>query len=97
MNESPKLPDSFEEAERFQRLFVQPLVEAVKIEMKTHVEDVTTIVQGVTVKVKGHEDRLNALETNQKKALIGWGVITLAVGTAVTAAWNYIRTKVHIG
>ena len=76
--DSPSLPNSFEEAERFQRLFVQPLVAAVQTEMKTHVADVTKIVGGFSEEIKTHESRLGNLEKNQKKARTGRRIPTLA-------------------
>jgi hypothetical protein len=36
------LPDSFEDAERFQRLFVKPMVESVKNEVKTFCDSMKT-------------------------------------------------------
>lgn len=70
--------DNLDDAEKFQKHFVTPLVEAVRAEVKPLVE-----AQAKT------EERLNKLEANQKKALIGYG----GVIAVVTLAFNVIKAK----
>lgn len=95
MSDEPKLPDNFEDAERFQRLFVQPLIQTVKTEMQSHAEAVQKTVDGFATKVSEHDKRLGTLEANQKKGMVGWGVLTLIVGTLVTTCWNWVKGKLH--
>lgn len=88
---------NIDDAEQLKRLIVDPMIAAVKTEMQGHVDQMVEAVKGLKTNVDNHDDRLNALEKNQKKGMVGWGVLTLAVGTGVTMAWNYIKAKVHIG
>lgn len=89
--------DQLERAERFQRMFVLPIVEAMRIELRSHTDQLDQKLTAIVTQVKDHDDRLVGLEKNQKKALIGWGVLTLAVGTFTSAAYAYIKSKIHIG
>lgn len=93
---SLRIPDSFEDAERFKRLFVDPMIDMVKQEMNGHVTKITAIATGVVTQVNGMESRVAKLEGNQKHALLGWGVYSTAVGVATAAAWKWITTKVKI-
>lgn len=92
-NDAPKLPDNFEEAERFQRLFVAPMVEAVRTEVNSHM----TEIKGLIAPAIALEGRVRKLEGNQKRALLGWSVYATAIGIACTAAWRWIASKIHFG
>ena len=83
--------------EQIKRVILEPTVAALKQELSNHVDNVTLIVDGGMKRVDAMDKRVNALEANQRKALMGWGALTLAVGTAVTAGWNYIRSHLKIG
>lgn len=91
----PKLPNSFEEAEQFQRLFVTPLVNAVKTEMANHVEKVTAIVTTATTKVDGMENRVTRLESSQKKALAGFALYATGLSLLIGSLWGWIKSKIH--
>lgn len=70
--------DDIDDAEKFQKHFVTPLIDAVRAEVKPLVD----------AKLD-HEKRLAGLESNQKKALIGYaGIITV-----LTVAFNYVKAK----
>lgn len=74
--------NDLEDAERFQKLFVAPLVDAVRAEVKPLVEA-----------DRDHEDRLKKLESNQKRALVGLSAVVLAVTIAFNAVVDYLRNK----
>lgn len=86
---------NIDDAEQLKRLIVDPMIAAVKVEMQGHVDQMVSVVKDMKTHVDDHDERLNTLEKNQKKGMVGWGVLTLAVGTGVTLAWNYIRSKIH--
>lgn len=92
----PKLPDSFQAAEQFQRLFVTPMIEMVKTEMNNHVAEIKSIAGDAIGQVKAMDARVTKLEGSQKRALLGWGVYATAIGIACTAAWKWITSKIHI-
>lgn len=70
--------DNLDDAEKFQKHFVTPLVDAVKAEMKPLVD----------AKLD-HESRLSKIESNQKKALLGYAGIV----AALTVAFNYVKAR----
>lgn len=97
MGDKLDMPDSFEEAERFQRLFVEPMVQAVRTEMQQHVQQVTDFVTKTNATVSGFDGRIRKLEGDQRKALVGWGVYATIVGVALTTAWKWVASKIHFG
>lgn len=77
------MPDTLEEAERFQRLFVLPVVEAVRVEMKSHLAPLSGIA-----------DRVTALEGKQAKALLGWGVYATLAAAAIGVGMDWFKRKI---
>jgi hypothetical protein len=78
--------DELERAERFQRMFVTPLVDAVRAEVKPVVD--------------GHERlsrRVAKLETNQKRALWGLSAIASVVSVAVGIGFDWLKRKFGLG
>lgn len=71
-----------DDAEKFQRHFVQPLIDAVRDEVKPLVKAQAD-----------HEDRLKQLESNQKKALVGFAGIVIVVSVVFNATVEFIRGK----
>lgn len=70
--------DDIEDAEKFQQHFVTPLVEQIRAELKP-----------LVMTSQAHEARLAKLESNQKKAMLGYaGIVAL-----VTAGWHYAKAK----
>jgi hypothetical protein len=67
-----------EQIEAFQRLYIKPMVDEVKSTLAPLVET-----------QRDHGYRLEKLEGNQKKALLGYAGV-VAVGTI---AFNYIKVK----
>lgn len=96
-DDAPKVPDTFEEAERFKRLFVDPAVNAMGQEIKSHL---APIIQGqrklfAQMEEQNSRDikqdnRLAALEGSNKKAMVGWGVFATGLSIALSAGWNWI-------
>lgn len=76
-----KLTD-IDDAEKFQKHFVLPLVDAVRAEVKPLVEQ-----------TKANTDRIDKLEGNQKKALAGYAV--LSVIAASSFAWAKQKVMSH--
>lgn len=93
----PQLPDSFEEAERFQRLFVKPMVDAVRVEVKSQLEPVVSFITTQQAKDQKQDERLTNLEGSQRKALVGWGVFATFLSIMLTAGWNKIKSLLGVG
>lgn len=70
--------DNIDDAEKFQKHFVQPLVDAVRLEVKPLVD----------AKLD-HDARLKTLEGNQRKALYGYAGLV----AVLTVAFNYVKAK----
>lgn len=67
-----------EQIEAFQRLYIKPLVDKVETALKP-------LVDGQT----NHGERLDRLEGNQRKALLGYtGVVMI-----VSVGFNYVKAK----
>jgi hypothetical protein len=77
--------DDFEKAERFQRLFVTPLVDAVRVEMKAHLEPMNQTL----TRIEAFEPRISKLERSQKKALAGLGIFATLIGLGCRAGWEW--------
>ena len=73
--------------EQYQRLFVKPLVEAVRAEVKATVEPLVE-------KVNDTERRVASLEKNQLRALTGFAGVVLLVSTAWGLALDWVRKRV---
>lgn len=67
-----------DDAEKFQKHFVTPLVEQIRTELSPLVKA-----------SQDHEARLVKLESNQKKALLGYAGIV----AVVTGGWHYVKAK----
>ncbi len=90
------MPDTLEEAERFQRMFVQPVAETIRTEMRTLVTPLVDRVTAVENDNKSVKDRLNQLESSQSKALIGWGVFATGLSIVLSASWNWIKERIGL-
>lgn len=89
--------DDLERAERYQRLFVRPIVDQLKIELEAHIAPLVTAQQDQRTILSEHGRRIGRLEGSQKKALIGFGFYASIASIAVGAGWNWIKGKIKIG
>lgn len=83
-------------AERYQRTFVKPLVDAVVVEVRQHLEQVTTRVNGMENAMVKNTMAISALQGNQKKALVGYGVFTSGLAAILAASWTWIKSHFHV-
>ena len=84
-----------EYAVRFQQLFVEPLVDAVRAELKPLAERAKQHEEADQQRFADVNNRLNAIEGNQKKALFAYAAIVAAVTAAVSAGWAWLKSKLH--
>lgn len=94
---------NLEDAERFQRLFVSPMVVAVKGEvesmcnaLKSEFANHVAATKELSTKVDTVQADVNNLKSNQKKALVGWGVFATGIAAGISFGWNYIKSIVTI-
>lgn len=66
------------EVERLKELIIEPMIDTIREELKP-------LAQAKA----DHEARLAKLESNQKKALMGYAGIV----AALTLSWNYVKAK----
>ncbi len=85
------MPDTFAEAERFQRLFVMPMVDAIRVEVRNHLGPIIESNKVITAEQAAQAARLTNLEGSQKKALVGYGVFAAGLSVALAAAWDYVK------
>lgn len=75
--------NNLKDAEEFQKHFVRPLIDAVRLE-----------VQPLVAKDAEQERRLGTLEGNQKKALWGFALYATALSVFVGMAADWLKRKV---
>lgn len=78
-------------AERYQRTFVKPLVDAVTTQIDQHLAEMAKDLASVKTTVAAHTVDLNKLKADQKKALVGYGVFSSGVAMALAAGWTWIK------
>ncbi len=88
---------SLEDAQRIQEVIVQPLISAVEEHIKVVTEKVVARLDTHSVDIKARDADLKSLKSNQRKALIGWGVLCLGVSAGLTSVWNFVRGLIHVG
>lgn len=77
--------DDLDDAEKFQKHFVTPLVEAVRAEMKP-----------LTTTVYATRERVKKLEGNQMKAMLGFAGMATALSVALGLGVDWLRKKVGL-
>ena len=93
MSGENNLNEILQNGQKFTDVFVTPMVNAVRNEMQTHVMEVKKALE----QVQGFEGRVSKLESNQTKALWGWGVFASGVAGAGLYCWNWVKGHIHIG
>jgi len=89
-NDRIDLPDNLADAERFQRLFVLPVVEAVRVEVRSSIQPLVSAQAD-------QEARLKELEGSQRKALIGYAVFASGLSIVLAAGWDWIKSMFRKG
>lgn len=84
-----------EDAERYQRLFVAPMVEAVEKKLEAMLSPVIQASGQLRTDVDAATGRIVKLESTNKKALVGWGVFATGVAAAMSYGWNFIKSHFH--
>lgn len=83
------MSDELDSAEQYQRMFVRPVVDALKIELESQLRPL--------VEASGdHEKRIRGMEAKQHKMLAMYGVFSVLACGTVGSLWNYIRTKLNL-
>lgn len=83
--------------QQYQEVFVKPMVDAVVSEVRTQLTEFRKEITAVEDKVKAHDVAITGLQSNQKKALVGWGVLSVGVASALTAGWTWFKSHFKIG
>lgn len=96
MSDQDHINEALENAERFQRLFVTPVVDAVKQEMQTSLRAISDIQNRHAGMLEAHNDEIARLKSTQKKALIGWGVLSMGVASAISASFAWLKSHFRI-
>lgn len=91
-----QLPENFEEAERFQRLFVTPVVVAMEAKLEGILAPLVASQQAVVVRMETAEGRIGKLEASEKHALWGWGAYATVVAAVTTGGIKWLMSKLHL-
>lgn len=92
-----KSPLTLEDAQQIKDVIVTPLVESVEAHLKPLIDAVTQRLDQHSIDRAADRNDVNTLKANQRKALMGWGVLCLAVTSAVSALGGWIRARLHWG
>jgi hypothetical protein len=92
-----ELPQNLADAELYQRLFVKPMIDALDSRMKGFMEDVKGHVEPVIAGQALQDRRLERLERDQKKALLGWSVYATAAAGLLAYGYSWIKNHIHLG
>jgi hypothetical protein len=92
MNKPLDMPDTLAEAERFQRLFVMPMVDAVRTEVASSIKPIADAHQLLVKQQAEHGDRITSLEGRQNKALVGYAVFASGLSVILATSWEYLRS-----
>lgn len=83
-------------AELYKRLVVQPMIDAVRAELKSGLTPIASVQDSHASRIGATETAVANLQASQKKALIGWGVLSLGVASAVSAGWQVIKSHFSV-
>lgn len=95
-NNDLQLPHNLADVERFQRLFVKPMVETVKQEMRTTCEQLKAEFAADRSEQEKLRTDVDGLKSNQRKALIGWGVIATGVSVFIGFCGDWVKRKIGL-
>lgn len=91
------LPNNFEDAERFQRLFVLPITAAMEVKIEQTLKPVVETVAGLRNHLNAQDIQIGKLVKDQRKALLGWSAYATAAAAALSWGWNYVRSHIKVG
>lgn len=92
-----QLPTTMEDAERFQRLFVLPLVEKFEGKIQEAVKPVIAGYQDIQAHLRQQDTTIAALVRDQKKALLGWSFYATGAAALLAWGWNFVKSHIHVG
>lgn len=91
------LPTNMEDAERFQRLFVNPVVQAMETRITILIQPVLDGHKEIRQHLNAQDATIASLVRDQKKALLGWSVYATGAAAALAWGWNYIKGHIRLG
>lgn len=83
-------------AKMFQEMFVLPVVQAMETKLENMLTPVVDAQKNVTGRMNYVEGRVSSLESNQKKALVGWGVFASAGLGLIVVGWSKVKSLLHL-
>ena len=86
------MSEALARGEQFTRIFVAPMIEAMNKRLDDHVAQMKAAIAPVA----GFDGRIAKLESNQKKALWGWGVFASAVSGAMIFCYGWIKGHINV-
>ena len=97
MSSTTNMGDMLDVAERYQRTFVKPLVDAVTNQIDTHLAELNQRLATVEAAVKTNSADITTLKANEKKALVGWSLYASGAALLFAAGWSWFKSKIHFG
>ena len=93
---STNMGDMMTLAKQYQDMFVKPVVDAVVVEVRSQLTEFRGELLGVERKVDGVAVDVATLKANEKKALLGWGVIAAGATALLSFGINKAKSLLHL-
>lgn len=90
------MPLNLNDADKIKELIVQPMVDAVRAEIAPLVATKQNHEDRIARLEAQKNERLDKLESNQRKGLWGWGVFASAVALGVGSLWGWVKSVVSV-
>jgi hypothetical protein len=81
-----------DDIEKFNTHFVKPMVDAVRSEVRDSMIPLIQDVKDLKIGAESTKGRLDKLEGDQKKAMVGYAVFSAGLAAAIGAAWGWIKS-----
>jgi hypothetical protein len=91
MSSTASMGETLALAKQYQDMFVKPLVDAVTTQIDQHLTEMSRDLAAVKIVVTAHTADLTKLKADQKKALVGYGVVSSALAAGLAAGWTWIK------
>jgi hypothetical protein len=92
-----QLPTTMEDAERFQRLFVLPLMQAFEARIQDAIQPVLDGHRTIQEHLARQDNTIAALIRDQKKALLGWSFYATGAAALLAWGWGFVKSHIRIG
>jgi len=85
--------DELERLDATRRLLIEPLIKTLETEIRSEIAPIVARLSDVDARVGRAEGRVTALESTNRKALVGFAVWASIFGLAWQGVYQWVRQK----